>query len=242
MKIVRMKSTFFFVCCLSLSTAALAQHTASSSAPATAKTAHAAAWESIKEVNIERKRRVSGDIDIKAPENALFNPMDRSKPWNTVLINILINGAMTEQFKAYDGKDDHFITELSKEAFSMLISPSFDPSRITGFRIKEDSLLLRDKRSFVRIIGLAPLTPTKDAATGVVSDQPMFWVFYPDAIKYLTQFNVSTTSDETWYDAFESGHFKANFFKLGEPHEWKVITPEQKKILKARGVDTTGLK
>ena len=84
---------------------------------------------------------------------------------------------------------------------------------------------------------MLPLTPMKDATTGAISDQPMFWIYYPDAIKTLAQANVSTTSDRTWYDVLEASDFKANMIKLSEVSDWKVITPEQKRMLEARGIE-----
>lgn len=179
-------------------------------------------WESIKEDNILWKKRVWRDIRVQDTENKIFrfNAETNGKD----LINILIGGVINGKYKAYSGAEDRFVTALSKEEFIGILTPEvagsglvFNPQKVSAYRIKEDWLFLaKEHKMVVRILGIAPVVPVT-YSDGSSTEQPVFWLYYPDIRNYLAEHKVYAgveAKDINWDQLFESRNFKSRIDKV----------------------------
>ena len=159
---------------------------------------HYTAWPPIKESEIAHKKRVWENINLTDKKNGAFAIEGRSN----ALINIVTARIKDGKMDVYAGGDDRLLTtsKLTADDFTRLMASS---PAITGYRVKEDSLQLKTGEITVRILCLAPLTNVT-AADGSVTQQPLFWIYYPDARPYFAECQVGSVS---WDDVFEQRLF-----------------------------------
>jgi hypothetical protein len=209
-----------------------AQTTATSTAVGTNRT-----WAPIAEKDISHKKRLWLDVDAKSEKNAA---MAYTEDGNA-LIDVMINGVNNGKIVAYSAKDDKFSTKLTTEEFTNLLestylaarlttpagkeiiyqsgSSRFRPENVSKFRIKEDQLAMKDGRPTVtRILGIAPIVELVNKK-GEAVEQPLFWLYYPDALSYLAASNTSVSSSgvaRTWADVLEEQQFSGVVIKEGK--------------------------
>ncbi len=155
--------------------------------------------------NVRFYKRIWRDIDLTDPKNKIFATPGAN------LMDAIMEGISERKITAYDPtstKDnptgDAFVTRLTPvQALARLtdsvLVPQFDSEgnqigatmklndfnseSITKFRIKEDIFYDKQRsRVETRIIGIAPLIKIK-AAEEVVSEQPAFWLYFPQCRK-----------------------------------------------------------
>lgn len=185
-------------------------------------------WGRIMEDNILWKKRVWRDIDAHNDAN---KPMMGGNAAAGNLATILANGFFTGAYKAYSAQDDRFTTPLTKEQFIALLTPGsqgVNPAEITKYRIKEDWLFLAsEKKMVVRIVGIAPVRVVTDAQ-GKATEQPLFWLYYPDTRNFLAQQKVIDNEHPfvlNWDQLFETRQFSS---KIDKVTDTRVPPSEQK--------------
>lgn len=173
--------------------------------------AYALPWKPIQEKDITWKKRVWLTIDMNDTKNfSLSN--NREIPNNSRLSNILFAGFMSGAYKAYSANDDRFITELSRQEVISKGSLGFNPQHVIKFRIKEDWIFLAaERRMAVRIVGIAPLMEVT-ATDGTVTEQPMFWLYYPEIRNYMAKQKVYGGTGN-WDEYFEGRNFSSHIDK-----------------------------
>lgn len=168
-------------------------------------------WDTIKEQNIQWKKRVWRTVDATDPKNEAFVP----GPQN--LASILATGAVNGRLKAYDAMNDRFTKELSPDAVRILTDLQHggsDPTKVSKYLIKEDWLFLaREHKIVVRIIGLAPVVPVADAS-GNTSQHALFWIYYPDSRTFLATHKART--DKTWDELMEGRSYGSTINKVSD--------------------------
>ncbi len=163
---------------------------------------HFVPWPPIKENDILKKRRLWEDISISGKNNKAFALANGKSPLITVLAECVNKG----KIKAYGTQDDRFTHALTTDEFQQIFTTKQPPgSRISKYAIKEDSLFLNTGKATVRILAIAPVVATT-LTDGTIKEEPMFWVYYPDCRKYLSDYHIAGAL--TWDDLFERQQFK----------------------------------
>ena len=78
----------------------------------------------------------------------------------------------------------------------------------------------------VRILGIAPLRDIEDDAGNFLYEQPMFWVYYPEARNVLARERVfnygNDASPITWEDLLEMRAFASYIFKESNVYDRRL--------------------
>ena len=180
-------------------------------------------WKPIPERDISSQTRVLRDIDVNDVDNKAFSNEAASQ--NKTLVSILIEGVLSGKIKAYDGSVSGFRKEYTKDELIAMLTPGkgsagFNPGQVSKYQIKEDWLFFKDKGTVVvRILGLAPVRAIT-GPDGKVTEEPLFWIFYPNCRNYLAEHKVSdgNNSEETNWDRVLVGRkFKSKIIKANDP-------------------------
>jgi len=194
--------------------------------------------------NIRFYKRIWRDIDLKEKENEIFNT-----PGYT-LIEAIIKGINTGILTAYNPVDESFKKRYSaKQAIASLtdsvlvakydmdgnqISSSmtlndFNSENITKYRIKEDIFYNKQSaRIETRIIGIAPLKKITIAGgdDAAVSNQPAFWLYFPQARYVLINMDVTDPDKEIYDlsmdDIFIQRRFKSQIIRESKPNGERI--------------------
>jgi hypothetical protein len=181
------------------------------------------------EKDIDKKRRYWVEIDSKERPNKAFEYNETG----FALIDVLIQGVKDGKLVAYSAVDDRFTKALTIDQFNELLmttylaarlidnkgkeiiyksgSSQFRPAKVSKFRIKEDSLHLKNGTSTVRLLGIAPMVELVNDK-GKPEEQPFFWIYYPDALNYLGTIKANNT-EPTWADVIEDQQFTGKIIK-----------------------------
>ena len=171
---------------------------------------HYQPWPRIMEKDIRRKRRVWEEIDLKTEDHlgSSFYAYNVQRP----LLDVLIKGINENKIKAYSNENDRFTNELKEDEFAAAFGKTNSKNTvIVKYMVKEDSLYIHTGEITTRILGIAPVAAVT-APDGTIKEQPLFWIYYPDARPYLASVPVSGT--EGWYDIFDHHSFNGNITKL----------------------------
>ena len=182
----------------------------------------------IRESDIAWSRRVWRVIDIREKMNQQFYfpeiPHDNWRNLATVLFDALKEGKIT----AYDASSptDEFVVPLSYkdlmkrlqhsdsvklqrpkppyDYYDTLIVKNFSPGDVKRFRIKEDWFFDKQRSVMeVRIIGICPVRDNIDDKGDVRGNDPLFWIYYPEARPILARaevFNIKNGAEKRSYD------------------------------------------
>lgn len=186
--------------------------------------------------------RVWRVIDSREKENLpyFFNSSIDGEP--TRLINVMMDAIKNDSVQAFSSIDDRFTTPISfQEAMSafgggMDTSASYDldgnivgyqvrakaisPDSIYKYRVKEEWVFnKRDGKTYVRILGIAPLI-TYTMSNGQVmdnSEHAAFWIYYPELRTKLVRTQIPNPLNGggrlTWEQVFENRMFKSRIIK-----------------------------
>ncbi len=197
-------------------------------------------WERLPEVNISWKKRVWRELDCK-DNPRLFTTNEKASDNILPLAEVLMDGIMDGSIQAYNPINDRFTDKMTYDDLLKqidgytVINKIIDPatgmkvnecvnkthvlSAIHQFRIKEDWLTLKDGRLLVRVMGIAPVVNVTDV-NGITTEQPLFWVYYPDYREHLSNYFVPATNDNsaplTWDDFFETRQFNSKATRVVE--------------------------
>ncbi|MBZ4190661.1 gliding motility protein GldN [Niabella beijingensis] len=187
--------------------------------------------------------RVWRTIDARTTKNAryFFNKAIDGED-NSRLINIMLKAIKENGVQAFSNIDDRFTTPISYDEVVASFGGGKDTAakydmegNIVGyqvrsrmvsgdsvykFRIKEEWVFnKRDGKTYIRILGLAPLSAytTSDGYTVANSEHALFWVYYPDLRKTLVRSNIVNPLDMggriTWEEVFENRLFDSKVIK-----------------------------
>lgn len=195
-------------------------------------------------VNVLPYKRVYRDIDLNDSANAVF--AITGNYFVDAFVKGIKDGKVTPydaNASVEDPSGDNFKVRLSVETAMMRliggdsitkveqtdndgnvtgykdVRNEYDPSKITGFRLKED-IFYDNNRSRVetRIIGIAPLVSKQ----GVDLKNPAFWLYYPQARKVLASTEIMVPElDErplSFDDILIRRHFKSKIWKESKPY------------------------
>lgn len=193
-----------------------------------AKSKGCIAYENVREADAFWQKRIWRIIDVHEKMNLPFKCM-RKFPSET-FFNILHKAATNKIIEAYE--DDDFTKPIPLSKLKLLGTrkdsvPIIDP--ITGgvigykevitelnqedinqFRIMEDWVFDEESSTMKsRIIGIAPILDYE--AGGIKIHMPMYWIYYPEARKILSQHEVFNPKNDairmTWEDVMEMRYF-----------------------------------
>lgn len=160
----------------------------------------------------------------------------------TRLINVMIDAIQHDSVQAFSPIDDRFTTPISfQEAMSAFgggtdTSATYDlDGNISGYQVRQkeisgDSIYKyrvkeewvfnkRDGKTYVRILGIAPLI-TYTMSDGQVmdnSEHAAFWIYYPDLrtklVRTLIPNPLNAGGRISWEEVFENRMFKSTIIK-----------------------------
>jgi gliding motility associated protien GldN len=205
----------------------------------------------VREADVLWAKRVWQVIDLREKMNQpLYFPITASNSRRS-LMQVIMDGIREGSITAYDASDDEFTLPLSPEAlmanlettvirtlqrptppydeYDTTITIPFNTADVRRFRIKEE-WFFDSKRSVldVRILGICPVREAIDPVTGEArGDEPLFWVFYPDARNVLANaevFNRHNDSQKISYDdLFIRRFFSSYIYKESNVHDRRIL-------------------
>jgi hypothetical protein len=206
--------------------------------------------------NILWKERVWREVDVAQAVNKALVEGDKAKGTYS-FAEVLAIGMKAGAIRIYFPDDDSFVYAVPVDKVMEILQPlsaanSWNAAmnfvmdsikfRITGFRIMEDWLFLRDKGEMVvRIRGIAPEAIVTDGS-GIDKEINIFRINYDQCKDYLARFAVPAAGRGkepervvTWLDYFESRTFGSRIIKLGEPaHDNTMEFEESEPVHKRR--------
>ena len=190
-------------------------------------------YDHIREADIFWEKRIWRVIDIREKMNLPFGYPER--PFFT----ILQEAAEADEITVYSTEDDKFSSPLTSDEVAamgatidtiitfdpetyeeqiQIVRNELNPEDVKRFRIKEIWFFDEETSTLqVRVLGIAPLIDVKDDNGNFRYEQPMFWVYYPEAREILARERVfnfkNDTSPMTWEDIFEARYFASYIYK-----------------------------
>jgi gliding motility associated protien GldN len=210
-----------------------------------AKSKSIIAYENVREADAFWQKRIWRIIDVREKMNLSFK-CQRRFPTET-FFNMLHQAATNALVEAYE--DDDFTKPIPLSKLKLLGTrkdsvPIIDP--ITGgvigykevttdlnqddinqFRIMEDWVFDEESSTMkTRIIGIAPILDFE--AGGIKIHMPMYWIYYPDVRKILSQHEVFNAKNDavrmTWEDIMEMRNFSSYITKESNVYDRTIAT------------------
>ena len=199
-------------------------------------------YDPVREADIFWEKRIWRVIDVREKMNKPFAYPER--PFFSILMESAINGDIT----VYSTEDDKFTMpltpgEVASKGASIDTVITFDPETyeeqiqvvrnelnpedVKRFRIKEIWFFDEESSTLqVRILGIAPMIDVTDENGNFLYEQPMFWVYYPEAREILAReraFNVGNdASPMTWEDLMEMRFFASYIYKESNVYDRRL--------------------
>lgn len=198
-------------------------------------------YEPLHERDIFWQRRIWRVIDCRQKMNKPFMYDGQE------LFTILKRGVESGELKSYT--TDNFFHKQSSESIQQQLVKSdttevynpdtggydlvattnnFDPQTINQYRVKEDWYFDSESSVMkVRILGIAPMIVEVDNVTLTeYPPRPLFWIYFPDARKYLSKFKVfnedNIASPISWDDLFEMRKFDSYIIKRSNVNNFRL--------------------
>ena len=199
-------------------------------------------YDPIREADIFWEKRIWRVVDVREKMNLPFAYPER--PFFTILMDATISADVT----AYSTEDDKFTTPLTPDEVATMgatqdtvitfdpetyeeqiqvVRNEINPEDIKRFRLKEIWFFDEESSTMqVRILGIAPLRDISDDAGNFLYEQPMFWVYYPEAREVLARERVfnygNDASPVTWEDVLERRAFASYVFKESNVYDRRL--------------------
>jgi gliding motility associated protien GldN len=187
----------------------------------------------IREADVMWKRRVWRIIDLREKQNLpLYYPLGNDVNGLRSLTNVIYKAVAEEaSIRVYSGIVDDFsqeitltdvkkLTEKSYEKVipsmldpsidtTIIVTESFSPNRVKKIQIKEEWFFDRQRSVLdVRILGICLMYEQEDKSKG---DQPLFWVYFPEARKELAKYDVFNRQNPQERRSFDDIFWKRQF-------------------------------
>ncbi len=185
----------------------------------------------LREADIFWQKRLWRELDLREKINLSFLYPE------AYFVQLLIDGIINGDISSYS--EDKFMekqspTDVESMLFNMdtsyvtnvdtyeqelkVIRNDLDIASITKIRVKE--IWYFDQRHSVmknRILGIAPISNVNDENGNFLFEQPLFWIYYPDAREYLSQFRVFIAGNDatqmSWTDWLDMRLFSSFIYK-----------------------------
>ncbi len=190
-------------------------------------------YDHIREADIFWEKRIWRVIDTREKINLPFRYPER------YFFSILMDAALDGEITVYSVEDDKFTNPLRPDELRNMISSvdtitTFDPEtyeerievvqndmnpdEIQRYRIKEVWFFDEETSTMqVRVLGIAPLLDVTDDNGNFLYEQPLFWVYYPEARSVLSRERAYTYGNDaapvSWEDIFEMRFFSSYVYK-----------------------------
>jgi gliding motility associated protien GldN len=190
-------------------------------------------YDNVREADIFWEKRIWRVIDTREKMNLPFAYPDH--PFFTILMDAAKSGEIT----VYSTEDDKFSNPFTPEEVKSIgvsrdtiyvtdpetyettmqvVTNELNPEEIKRYRIKEVWFFdIETSTLQVRILGIAPMIDNKDDNGNFRFEQPLFWVYYPEARKVLAHERVfnfyNDASPMSWEDLFEMRFFSSYIWK-----------------------------
>lgn len=205
----------------------------------------------VREADVLWSKRVWQVIDLREKMNQpLYFPITATNSRRS-LMQVIIDGIREGSITAYDTQDDEFTVPLTPEGlmsqlevsqirtlqrptppydeYDTLIVTPFNTADVRRFRVKEE-WFFDSKRSVldVRILGISPVRENIDPLTGEVrGDEPLFWIYYPDARHVLANAEVYNRHNDaqrvSYDDLFIRRFFSSYIYKESNVHDRRIL-------------------
>ncbi len=199
-------------------------------------------YDHVREADIFWEKRIWRVLDIREKMNLPFAYPER--PFFTILMEAAESGELT----VYGTEDDKFSSRLTPDEVSSMgatidtvitfdpvtyqesiqvVRNELNPEDVKRFRFKEVWFFDEETSTLqVRILGIAPLLDVKDDNGNIKYEQPMFWVYYPDARKLLAHERAFSFGNDaapmTWEDLLEMRYFSSYIFKESNVYDRRL--------------------
>ncbi|MBK6620013.1 MAG: gliding motility protein GldN [Saprospirales bacterium] len=199
-------------------------------------------YDHIREADIFWEKRIWRVVDVREKMNKPFAYPER--PFFTILMEAAMEGDIT----VYSTEDDKFTApltpnEVAAKSASIDTVITFDPETyeeqiqvvrnelnpedVKRFRFKEVWFFDEESSTLqVRILGIAPLIDVTDDNGNFLYEQPMFWVYYPEARQILARERVfnygNDASPITWEDLMEMRYFASYIYKESNVYDRRL--------------------
>jgi len=211
----------------------------------------------VREADVMWKRRIWRMIDLREKINLpLYYPLNNDVNGLRSLTNVIYK-AVTEEvsLRVYSSAADDFsqevtpsevkkMTEKSYEKVipsmmdpnvdtTIIVTESFSPNRVKKILLKEEWFFDKQRSVLdVRILGLCPMYEQEDKEKG---DQPLFWVYFPEARKELAKYDVFNRQNPQERRSFDDIFWKRQFssYIIQEENVYNRAIPEYKKGMDA---------
>jgi gliding motility associated protien GldN len=211
----------------------------------------------VREADVMWKRRIWRVIDLREKINLpLYYPLNNDVNGLRSLTNVIYK-AVTEEvsLRVYSSAADDFsqevtpsevkkMTEKSYEKVipsmldpsvdtTIIITESFSPNRVKKILLKEEWFFDKQRSVLdVRILGICPLYEQEDKEKG---DQPLFWVYFPEARKELAKYDVFNRQNPQERRSFDDIFWKRQFssYIIQEENVYNRAINEYKKGMDA---------
>lgn len=196
----------------------------------------------VRESDIFWEKRIWRVIDVREKMNKPFSYPER--PFFSIIMDAAINGEIT----VYSTEDDKFTAPLTPQEVAskgasidtiitfdpetyeeqiQIVTNDLNPEDVKRYRLKE--IWFFDKESStlqVRILGIAPIIDVTDDNGNWLYEQPVFWVYYPDAREMMAKERVfnygNDASPMTWEDLMEMRFFASYIYKESNVHDRRL--------------------
>jgi len=201
---------------------------------------HVLEYDHIREADVMWQKRVWRVIDTREKLNLPFAYPE--EPLIGIFMDLVNSGEVTVY------TDEDFTTAFTKEdlaskvggADSVLtfdfdtgaeiwkvVSNDFNPEEVQQFRLKEDWVFDEESSSMiVRIIGIAPIRDIYDDNGNFRGQNALFWVYYPEMRRYLTNFEAFNPFNDaqrsSWEDIFEMREFSSYIIKESNARDLRI--------------------
>lgn len=198
-------------------------------------------YDHIRESDVFYHKRIWRVIDVREKMNLPFKYP--KEPFVEILRQAAING----EINVYENED--FVKQMTSTAVAAIgagldsvpetdslgnptgnwkkFNKTFNPENVKRFRLKEDWFFDEETSTMqVRIIGIAPITDIYDDQGNYRGPQAMFWIYFPDARKYLVKKEVFNSNNDairlSWDDLFEMRVFSSYIYKESNVFERRI--------------------
>jgi len=204
-------------------------------------------YDHIREADVVWSMRIWRVVDLKEKQNLFFTYPDPNT--KSMLPQILLDAALNGEVTVYDQLAEDFSIVLTPEKLKEKTSstdtlPFTDPitfeesfkvvqndldiNKIKKFRIKEDWFFDKESSTMqVRILGIAPVMEKTDDQGNYLTDELLFWAYYPSLRPILIRHEAYNMSDNlgvrmSYEDIFEMRMFSSFIFKQNNVYDRRI--------------------